>query len=142
MMVYSFLLTTLGFLVACSWGAADDIVRSDRIKVFLYAAPAFFQEVTIDAYKDSCTDLDNSLIDGQVQSILIGGRDVAEVMQRTDDWYCTFYKTYNCTGSGDEMLTFGAGVNNLLSSNWTEIHALRCSIENEWYTNSTYFGDS
>ena len=61
MMVYSFLLTTLGFLVACSWGAADDIVRSDRIKVFLYAAPAFFQEVTIDAYKDSCTDLDNSL---------------------------------------------------------------------------------
>ena len=51
-------------------------------------------------------------------------------------------RTYNCTGSGDEMLTFGAGVNNLLSSNWTEIHALRCSIENEWYTNSTYFGDS
>lgn len=61
MMLYSLLVATLGFLVACSWGAADDIVRSDRIKVFLYAAPAFFQEVTIDAYKDSCTDLDNSL---------------------------------------------------------------------------------
>lgn len=80
-------------------------------------------------------------------------------MQRTDDWYCTFFKcvfmpeygvecaadiprTYNCSGGSDEMLTFGGGVNNLLSSNWTEIHALRCSIENEWYTNATYWSDS
>lgn len=61
MMLYSFLAATLGFLVACSWGASDDIVRSDRIKVFLYAAPAFWQEVAVDAYKDMCTDLDNNL---------------------------------------------------------------------------------
>lgn len=31
-------------------------------------------------------------VDGAVQSFLVGGQDVFEVMNRTDTWYCVFYE--------------------------------------------------
>jgi hypothetical protein len=40
---------------------AEDLVREDRIKVFLYAAPAYWREVAVDAYRDTCTTLTNNL---------------------------------------------------------------------------------
>jgi hypothetical protein len=142
MMLISTLFCTLSLFVTCSLGttpgANEELVRSDRIKVFLYAAPAFWQEVAVDALKDTCTDLDNNLIDGMVQSILIGGRDVLGVLARTDNWYCTFYDNYDCEGDTADTLTVGDGVNNLASSNWTGIHALKCSIENEWWSEYAY----
>lgn len=65
MMFLSTLFATLSLLITHSFGATtgatDELVRDDRIKVFLYAAPAFWQEVAVDAFKDTCTDLDNNL---------------------------------------------------------------------------------
>jgi hypothetical protein len=43
------------------YGASDDLVGDDRIKVFLFAKPAFWSEVAVDAYNNVCIDLDNNL---------------------------------------------------------------------------------
>jgi hypothetical protein len=59
-----FFSTLVLLLLVCRAAAVvadDDLVREDRIKVFLYAKPAFWSEVAIDAYKDVCTHLDNNL---------------------------------------------------------------------------------
>lgn len=117
-------------ILALSGVASAGFVSPDRIKVFLFAAPAFWQEVAIDAYKNVCIDLDNNLIDGRVQSILIGGHSVPEVMERKDDWYCTFYDNYDCIDNANGTMIFSAGVNNLRSVGWQKkIHALMCQIE-------------
>lgn len=39
----------------------DDAVLEGRIKVWLYAYPAYFKGVMVDAYKDACISLDNNL---------------------------------------------------------------------------------
>jgi hypothetical protein len=57
----AFALLSRGFRVLAADDLAEDLVREDRIKVFLYAAPAFWQEVGVDAYKDICTNLGNNL---------------------------------------------------------------------------------
>jgi hypothetical protein len=78
-----------------SWtalAAANDTVTAGRIKVQLFAAPSFLSEVSVDAYNNVCLSLDNNLIDGRVQSILVGGHDVATVLQRDDYWNCRFYE--------------------------------------------------
>ncbi|KAH7131842.1 hypothetical protein B0J11DRAFT_428007 [Dendryphion nanum] len=125
------ILSTAGLLALYAQGAAGGLVSNDRIKVFLFAAPAFWQEVAVDAYKNVCIDLDNNLIDGRVQSILIGGHSVPEVMSRDDSWYCTFYDNYDCIGDVNGTMIFSAGVNNLRSVGWQKkIHALMCQIEN------------
>lgn len=64
-MIASTLLTALAFLLHCGVGAAGNLVSEDRIKVFLFAAPAFWQEVAVDAYKNACVNLDNNLFVGQ-----------------------------------------------------------------------------
>jgi hypothetical protein len=69
MMFFSTLHVVLALLFSCNFGAAkdiaedlaEDLVREDRIKVFLYAAPAYWREVAVDAYKDTCTTLTNNL---------------------------------------------------------------------------------
>ncbi|KAF2019181.1 hypothetical protein BU24DRAFT_447747 [Aaosphaeria arxii CBS 175.79] len=130
----SSLLMALSLFAIYNPTAADPGISKDRIKVFLFASPAFWGEVAIDAYKNQCIDLDNNLIDGSVQSILIGAHDIPTVMKRTDDWYCMFYDNYDCTGNEEDMLVFAAGVNNLRSVRWeTKIHALKCIIENDDY---------
>ena len=53
--------TSLLVALSLSGAAAGSFVSPDRIKVFLFAAPAFWQEVAIDAYKNVCIDLDNNL---------------------------------------------------------------------------------
>ena len=40
---------------------ASDMIASNRIKVQLFAAPAFFSEVSVDAYNNQCLSLDNNL---------------------------------------------------------------------------------
>jgi hypothetical protein len=172
--------------LVCAWSgtaAAGDIITSLRIKVQLFAAPAFFSEVSVDAYNNLCLSLDNNLylaplrfalvmpacphvqywrarrIDGRVQSILVGGHDVAAVLARDDYWYCQFfecvaprpvtpapvtihwhsYSNYDCTADNkDKFLTFADGVNNLASIDWgTRIHSLRCYNQdpnNSWST--------
>jgi hypothetical protein len=40
---------------------ADDLVTKQRIKVQLFAAPAFVSEVSVDAYHMQCLSLDNNL---------------------------------------------------------------------------------
>jgi hypothetical protein len=117
--------------LVCAWSgtaAAGDIITSLRIKVQLFAAPAFFSEVSVDAYNNLCLSLDNNLIDGRVQSILVGGHDVAAVLARDDYWYCQFFDNYDCIADNkDKFLTFADGVNNLASIDWgTRIHSLRC----------------
>jgi hypothetical protein len=53
------------------YGASDDLVGDDRIKVFLFAKPAFWSEVAVDAYNNVCIDLDNNLF---VSSFQIAGK--------------------------------------------------------------------
>ncbi|KAF2746370.1 hypothetical protein M011DRAFT_404765 [Sporormia fimetaria CBS 119925] len=129
------------YLLSCSFAEGfvrpEDLVREDRIKVFLYAQPAFWEEVAIDAIKDTCAHLTNSLIDGRVKSILIGGDDVVEVLQRVDNWYCIFYNNYSCVGDDKDTLIISDGINNLQSANRTQIHSLKCRIENEVFETDT-----
>ena len=50
--------------LVCAWSGtatAGDIITSLRIKVQLFAAPAFFSEVSVDAYNNQCLSLDNNL---------------------------------------------------------------------------------
>ena len=119
------------FLVALSAGlaAADDLVTRTRIKVQLFAAPAFVSEVSVDAYSQQCLSLDNNLIDGRIQSILIGGHDVSTVLKRDDAWMCRFFDNYDCSTNDDkkDCLVIPDGVNNLDSIGWgTRIHSLMC----------------
>lgn len=93
--------------------AAGDLVTKGRIKVQLFAAPSFVSEVSVDANNNQCLSLDNNLyapiihpshlcqgrvliggcrIDGRIQSILVGGHDVATVLQRLDYWTCRFFE--------------------------------------------------
>ena len=53
--------TSLVLLVLFGSAAADDAVREDRIKTFLFAMPAFFSEVAVDAPNNTCVSLDNNL---------------------------------------------------------------------------------
>jgi hypothetical protein len=53
--------TVVCVLGGVGWAATEDAVREDRIKVFLFAAPAFFSEVAVDGWKDACVSLDNNL---------------------------------------------------------------------------------
>jgi hypothetical protein len=48
-------------LLSASLAAADDLVTKQRIKVQLFAAPAFVSEVSVDAYHNQCLSLDNNL---------------------------------------------------------------------------------
>jgi len=41
--------------------AADDAVSENRIKVFLFAEPAFYAEVQVDAVNNTCVSLQNNL---------------------------------------------------------------------------------
>jgi hypothetical protein len=55
--VFLFLLLSLiGFATA-----EEALVASDRIKVFLFAAPAFHAEVGVDLKNNTCLSLDNNL---------------------------------------------------------------------------------
>ncbi|KAG9191744.1 hypothetical protein G6011_10478 [Alternaria panax] len=117
------LLAWAGFVLA------GDTITSGKIKVQLFAAPSFLSEVSVDAYNNQCLSLDNNLIDGRVQSILVGGHDVATVLQRDDYWSCRFYDNYDCDGDDnlDRYLAISDGANNLGSIAWgTKIHSLRC----------------
>ncbi|KAF2107806.1 hypothetical protein BDV96DRAFT_505414 [Lophiotrema nucula] len=114
--------------------APDDTPYANeaRVKVYLFAQPAFYSQVAVDAYKHACVSLDNNLIDGLVQSFLIGGYDIPTVYNRRDDWYCHFYQSYDCSndGTANTTLTFSDGVNYLGSAGWNgRIHSLRCLVE-------------
>ena len=55
-------LVVLPSLLACATVAsASDMIAANRIKVQLFAAPAFFSEVSVDAYDGQCLSLDNNL---------------------------------------------------------------------------------
>jgi hypothetical protein len=59
--------------LVCAWSgtaAAGDIITSLRIKVQLFAAPAFFSEVSVDAYNNLCLSLDNNLYLAPLRSAL------------------------------------------------------------------------
>jgi hypothetical protein len=56
----SFLLPA-AILALAGLAAADDLVTKQRIKVQLFAAPAFVSEVSVDAYHMQCLSLDNNL---------------------------------------------------------------------------------
>lgn len=48
-------------LLCAALASADDLVTTNRIKVQLFAAPAFVSEVSVDAYHNQCLSLDNNL---------------------------------------------------------------------------------
>lgn len=87
---FALLLTTTTTVVLAD--SSLDLVNKQRIKVQLFAGPAFVSEVSVDAYSNQCLSLDNNLIDGRVQSILVGGHDVATVLKRDDAWNCRFFE--------------------------------------------------
>ena len=108
--VTSFIFALLGVVAADPEG---------HVKVFLFAHPAFISEVQIDALNSTCFSLRNNLygfayprhwpniklmrnrrIDGKVQSLLVGGHDVASVIARKDYWWCMFYEYVS--GDSDE----------------------------------------
>ncbi|KAF2243147.1 hypothetical protein BU26DRAFT_437837 [Trematosphaeria pertusa] len=121
---------SLVLLALCSVALAGDFVADNRIKVFLYGFPSFFSEVAVDVYNNTCLGLGNNLIDGHVQSILVGGPNVDAVLSRSDCWYCMFYDNYGCSGTDDMTLTIPAGVNNLASAGWgARIHSISCINE-------------
>ncbi|KAF2714052.1 hypothetical protein K504DRAFT_368821 [Pleomassaria siparia CBS 279.74] len=126
--MYIFSIFASLLLALCSVVAADDAVTDGRIKVFLFAQPAFFSQVQVDAQNDTCVSLRNNLIDGRVQSLLVGGQNVTAVLKRMDYWWCVFYDNYSCAGSEDTMLVYPDGMNNLASIDWqAKIHGLRCT---------------
>lgn len=56
------ILAILSSVLACANVAiASDMIADNRIKVQLFAAPAFFSEVSVDAYNNQCLSLDNNL---------------------------------------------------------------------------------
>jgi len=48
-------------LACANVATAGDMIADNRIKVQLFAAPAFFSEVSVDAYNNQCLSLDNNL---------------------------------------------------------------------------------
>lgn len=108
----------------------SDFVFSDHIRVFLFGKAAYFSEVAIDMRNDTCLGLDNNLIDGKVQSVLVGGHDIWDVFNRDDEWYCMLYDNYNCEGSADSMILVAGGTNNLETAGWdNRVHGLQCINE-------------
>lgn len=55
---------TLLLLLGATLASADDLVTKTRIKVQLFAGPAFVSEVSVDAYDKQCLSLDNNLFVG------------------------------------------------------------------------------
>ncbi|CAI6337150.1 unnamed protein product [Periconia digitata] len=108
--------------------AADDpVVTSDKIKVFLFGAPAFYSEVGVEVRNNTCLSLDNNLIDGRVKSALVGGHDVLSVQARTDRWYCVLWDNYDCQGENESRLFVPGGENNLMSAGWgSRVHGVQC----------------
>lgn len=80
--------TVLGFL----GGVGAQYVASDHIRVFLFGQTSYFSEVAVDLRNNTCLSLDNNMIDGKVQSVLVGGHDIWDVYRRTDEWYCVLYE--------------------------------------------------
>jgi hypothetical protein len=99
--------------------------------------------------------ISDSRIDGRVQSLLVGGHDVATVLRRDDFWNCQFFEyvcalrqsletrgkgreannihsNYDCKANdgcsdSDDCLVIPDGVNNLASKGWgTRIRSLMC----------------
>lgn len=68
-------------LLCAGIAAADDIVTKGRIKVQLFAAPAFVSEVSVDAYHNMCVSLDNNLYGN---CILRDGEYVLTCAESTD----------------------------------------------------------
>lgn len=67
-----------------------------------------------------------------VWSVLVGGRDIGDVLKRNDGWYCIFYDNYGCAGDEDDMLVICGGDNNLITSGWdTRVHSIRCVNEGD-----------
>ncbi|ORY05812.1 hypothetical protein BCR34DRAFT_42653 [Clohesyomyces aquaticus] len=121
------LLTCLAFVWFGVVGANN---ANDVIRVFLFAAPAFFQASEVDAPNGVCVSLMNNLIDGRTSSILIGGPDIPTVWKRKDDWKCTFFDNYECESGADRNLTFTDGVNSLGGIGWqTKIHGVKCELD-------------
>jgi hypothetical protein len=48
-------------LALCTAASADDTVSETRIKVFLFAEPAFYSQVQVDAVNNTCVSLQNNL---------------------------------------------------------------------------------
>jgi hypothetical protein len=67
----STLALALAVFALATLAAADDLVTKGRIKVQLFAAPAFVSEVSVDAYHDQCLSLDNNLYDSRFALLLL-----------------------------------------------------------------------
>ncbi|PVI04502.1 hypothetical protein DM02DRAFT_179289 [Periconia macrospinosa] len=115
------------FLALLGLVSADPVVTSDKIKVFLFGAPAFYSEVGVDVRNNTCLSLDNNLIDGRVKSVLVGGHDVWLVQARKDQWYCVLWDNYDCQGTNDQRLFVPGGENNLGTAGWgSRVHGIQC----------------
>ncbi|KAF1948251.1 hypothetical protein CC80DRAFT_327984 [Byssothecium circinans] len=107
--------------------AGEMLVGPDRIKVFLFAAPAFYSEVGVDVRNSTCLSLDNNLIDGRVRSVLIGGSDVWAVRARKDNWYCVLWDNHECQGGDAQKIVVSGGQNNLESAGWgSRVRGVQC----------------
>ncbi|KAF2181327.1 hypothetical protein K469DRAFT_589910 [Zopfia rhizophila CBS 207.26] len=103
-------------------------VTENMIKVWLFAQPAYWQGLSIDVPLRNCVSLSNNLIDGKVQSILVGGATVPEVLKRRDKWVCEFYDEYDC-GDDDKLFSTGDGIYSLQSGGWwAKIHGVKCWV--------------
>ncbi|KAK7187789.1 hypothetical protein DPSP01_010837 [Paraphaeosphaeria sporulosa] len=120
-------IATLGLLAGLLDGVQAQYVATDHIRVFLFGQTSYFSEVAVDVRNNTCLSLDNNLIDGKVQSVLVGGHNIWDVYQRNDEWYCILYDNFDCTGSEASMITVAGGTNNLATAGWgNRVHGLRC----------------
>ncbi|EAT78943.1 hypothetical protein SNOG_13496 [Parastagonospora nodorum SN15] len=65
------------------------------------ALPPFLALLALAAADDLVTTMGASKIDGRVQSLLVGGHDVATVLRRDDYWNCRFFDNYDCIETDD-----------------------------------------
>lgn len=120
-------IATLSLALALFGAVNAQFVFDTHIRVFLFGQAAYFSEVAIDVRNDTCLSLDNNLIDGKVQSVLVGGHNIWDVYDRKDEWYCILYDNYDCQGSEDAMIPVPGGANNLGTVGWgNRVHGVRC----------------
>ena len=121
LLLFFSLLTTLGLVRAGGDG--------DAIKVWFFEESLFGGGTSVWVGKDECVSLEDTSVNGTVNSILINGDSVWDVIQRTDGWECEFFDNYECDDSDESSLYLYDGANSLAGGKWANrVLSVQCGI--------------